>query len=76
MKSLCLILILGMITACGKSGSGGTTPAARIEPVRVDCSAIVKRDSLVDYAVSAHKARKDCNLSEEETLKFVQITSM
>jgi hypothetical protein len=77
MKSLFLILILGMIAACGKSGGGGgDTPSARIEPIRIDCSSIVNRDSLVDYAVSAYKARKDCNLTEEEVVKFVQMTSM
>jgi hypothetical protein len=76
MKTLLLIALLGLITACGKGGGGGATTATRTEPARFECSSPVKRDSLVDYAVSANKARTECNLSEEQAVQFVQITSM
>lgn len=70
MKSLLLILVLILVTACGKSGGGGST-GSQIEPIRVDCQTEVKRDSLFDYAVSANNAQRDCNLTEEQAVQFV-----
>lgn len=71
MKSLLLIIVIVLVTACGKSGSGGST-GSHIEPIRVDCQTEVNRDSLIDYAVSANNARRDCNLTEEQAVQFVK----
>ena len=71
MKSLLLIIVIVLVTACGKSGGGGST-RSQIEPIRVYCQSEVKRDSLMDYAVSANNLRRDCNLTEEQAVQFVR----
>lgn len=71
MKSLLLILVLVLMTACGNSGGGGSQGSS-IEPLKIDCSSKVKRDSLFDYAVSANTARNECNLSEDQAVQYVQ----
>lgn len=71
MKSLSLIIMLVFVTACGKSGGDGSQ-GSHTEPLKIDCHSKVNRDSLIDYAVSANSARSECNLTEDQAVRFVQ----
>ena len=72
MKTLLLMIALVSITACGKGGGGGSQ-GRTVEPIQVKCDSKIERNSLMDYAVSANKARTECNLSEDQTVQFVTL---
>lgn len=71
MKSLIVISLLVLTTACGKGGGAGTRGERSSNNVQVKCEIEVLRSDLTEIAASADKARRNCNFSEEEAVRFV-----
>ena len=74
------IFILFLITACGGGAGSGNTPQAPgrsrgdTREISPQCEITIPKSdsSLGDLALSAHRARVQCRLSEEDVLKLVK----
>lgn len=72
MKALMIFSLLIVVTACGKGGSGGGGQNTQSQnPVTINCKSVVKKADLLEAAASANRARKECNLSEDEAVEYV-----